>query len=160
MRRLLAIAFLLLTACSTSSKIEVKGVEIAGVKGAEYPSEAVLCVGVDNRAGAFTIRQCRLRFGIEGRRQVVVSLTERVKMGRGEQSVNLPIKINVVHNSLTMRLREMLRQRDISQIEVDGEYQVRRGWLSRRGQIPPTPLTELLSKEQLEQLWNIIEENK
>jgi hypothetical protein len=59
-----------------------------------------------------------------------------------------------------MRLREMLRQRDISQIEVDGEYQVRRGLLSRRGQIPSTPVAELLSKEQLEQLWNIIEENK
>jgi hypothetical protein len=160
MRRLLAIAFLLLTACSTSSKIEVKGVEIAGVKGAEYPSEAVLCVGVDNRAGAFTIRQCRLRFGIEGRRQVVVSLTERVKVGRGAQSVNLPIKINVVHNSLTMRLREMLSRGEVSAIEVDGEYQVRRGWLSRRGQIPPTPITELLSKEELEQLWNMIEENK
>lgn len=160
MRRLLAIAFLLLTACSAPSKIEVKSVEIAGVKGAEYPSEAVLCVGVDNRAGAFTIRQCRLRFGIEGRRQVVVSLAERVKVGRGEQSVTLPIKINVVHNSLTIRLREMLSRGEVSAIEVDGEYQVRRGLLSRRGQIPPTPITELLSKEELEQLWNMIEENK
>jgi hypothetical protein len=160
MRRLLAIAFLLLTACSAPSKIEVKSVEIVGVEGAEYPSEAVLCVGVDNRAGAFTIRQCRLRFGIEGRRQVVVSLAERVKVGRGEQSVTLPIKINVVHNSLTMRLREMLSRGEVSAIEVDGEYQVRRGLLSRRGQIPPTPLTELLSKEELEQLWNMIEENK
>lgn len=160
MRRLLAIAFLLLTACSAPSKIEVKGAEVVSIEGEEYPSEAVLCVGVDNRAGAFTIKQCRLRFGIEGRKQVVVSLAERVKVGRGVQSITLPIKINVVHNSLTMRLREMLRQRDISQIEVDGEYQVRRGWLSRRGQIPPTPLTELLSKEELEQLWNIIEENK
>ena len=160
MRSLLAIAFLLLTACSTSSKIEVKGVEVVSVEGAEYPSEAVLCVGVDNRAGAFTIRQCRLRFGIEGRRQVVVSLAERVKVGRGEQSVTLPIKINVVHNSLTMRLREMLSRGEVSAIEVDGEYQVRRGLLSRRGQISPTPITELLSKEELEQLWNMIEENK
>lgn len=161
MRVLLASLLLLLTACSGApSKIDFEGVEVVSIEDKEYPSSAVLRIDVNNCAGAFTLRQCRLRFGIEQRRQVVVTLTERVKIGHGEQSVTLPLKISVVHNSLTMRLREMLSRRDASQIDVDGEYWVRRGLLSRRGQITPMPITELLSKEDLEQLWNIIEEDK
>lgn len=161
MKRLLAIALLLLTACNNvPSKIDIRGIEVVSIQGKEHPSAAVLRVELDNNAGAFTLRQCRLRLGIERRRQVVVTLTESVKVGRGEQSVTLPLKINVVRNSLTVRLREILSRHDASQIEVDGEYQVRRGWLSRRGEIAPTPLADLLSERELEQLWNIIEENK
>ncbi len=161
MKRLLAIALCLLTACTvTPSKIAVEGVEVLSVQGEEYPSSAVLRVDVDNHAGVFTLRQCRLRLGIEQRRQVVVTLAESVRVGRGKQSVTLPIKINVVRNSLTMRLREMLARRDASQVEVDGEYRLRRGLLCRRGQIAPRHLSELLSKENVEQLWKIIEENK
>ncbi len=161
MRIVIAIALLLLTACGGDGRrIGVEGVELQLLEGGEYPSAAELRVEVDNHGGAFTLRECRLRFGIEGRRQVVVSLEQSVRVGRGRQSVVLPLKVSVVRNSLTLKLKEMLSQGDVSQVEVDGELRVRRGWVSRRERIAATRLTELLSAAEVEHLCNIVKQQK
>ncbi|MBQ2374242.1 MAG: hypothetical protein II299_03940 [Alistipes sp.] len=160
MRWLVAIALLLLSSCGGSERLSISEVEVLSVKGDEYPTSAVLRLDVKNSAGAFTLKQCRLRFGIEGRKQVVVTLTEKIKLRRGEQRVTLPIKISIVRNSLTMKLREALAQHDASQIEVDGEWWIRKGLLSKRGVIDSTPIERLLTDEELTRVWSVMDENK
>ncbi|MBO7195411.1 MAG: hypothetical protein J6V27_05200 [Alistipes sp.] len=162
MKRLLIITLLFLASCGSGNKnyFNIENVEVTEVVGEEYPSAAVLNITLNSSIGAITLKSSRLRFGVEGRRQVVVTFTDKVKFRRGWQIVTVPIKISVVHNSLTVKLQEALAQHESRAIEVDGEIKIRRGLFSKRETLSPTTLDELLTKEQMELVWSMIDENR
>lgn len=161
MRTLLLIALLLMASCTKRAEyFNVENVEVVEIVGDEYPTAATLNVLTNNSIGAFTVKDMRIRLGIEGRRQVVITLTEKATFKRGWQVVKMPLKISVVRNSLTMKLQEALLAHDAKSIEADGEIRVRRGLFTVREQLGPKPLDELFTEEQLEIIWNAIDENK
>lgn len=158
MRRLLLIfSVLLLAGCSgADSGLSLGEVEVLSAEGEQYPSQMLLRVSLTNRGGAFTLRQGRLRVGIQGRRQAVFTLCDKVKVGRGRQSVLLGVKCSVVHNSLSEKLLRCVEQQQWSSVEADGSFKVRRGIFSRRIELPTTSLEELLTASQREQLWQLL----
>lgn len=162
MRRFLVIALLLLvlSGCNNKKYFNIEAVEVTNIEGDEYPSKAELDLTINSSLGAFTLKQSQIRFGVEGRRQVVVTLCDKVKFKRGWQVVTMPVKISVVHNSLTMKLQEALERHDARAIEVDGEIKLRRGLFTRKVALPATTLEELLTEEQLEYIWSVMDENR
>lgn len=162
MRRFLVIALLLLVAsgCNNKKYFNIEAVEVTNIEGDEYPSKAELDLTINSSLGAFTLKQSQIRFGVEGRRQVVVTLCDKVKFKRGWQVVTMPVKISVVHNSLTMKLQEALERHDARAIEVDGEIKLRRGLFTRKVALPTTTLEELLTEEQLKYIWSVMDENR
>lgn len=162
MRRFLVIALLLLVAsgCNNKKYFNIEAVEVTNIEGDEYPSKAELDLTINSSLGAFTLKQGQIRFGVEGRRQVVVTLCDKVKFKRGWQVVTMPVKISVVHNSLTMKLQEALERHDARAIEVDGEIKLRRGLFTRKVALPTTTLEELLTEEQLKYIWSVMDENR
>lgn len=162
MRRFLVIVLLLLVSsgCNNKKYFNIEAVEVTNIEGDEYPSKAELDLTINSSLGAFTLKQGQIRFGVEGRRQVVVTLCDKVKFKRGWQVVTMPVKISVVHNSLTMKLQEALERHDARAIEVDGEIKLRRGLFTRKVALPTTTLEELLTEEQLEYIWSVMDENR
>ena len=159
MRRLVIIALLFLVACQGNKSLNIEAVELTNIEGEEYPTAAELNVTLNNAMGAFTLKQSRLRFGVEGRRQVVVTLTDKVKFKPGLQVVTIPVKISVLHNSLTIKLQEALKRHDAQAIEVDGEIKLRRGLFPTKVLLSPTPIAEIVTEEQLEQIWCEMDKN-
>lgn len=162
MRRFLVIALLLLVSsgCNNKKYFNIEAVEVTNIEGDEYPSKAELDLTINSSLGAFTLKQGQICFGVEGRRQVVVTLCDKVKFKRGWQVVTMPVKISVVHNSLTMKLQEALERHDARAIEVDGEIKLRRGLFTRKVALPTTTLEELLTEEQLKYIWSVMDENR
>ena len=161
MRRLLLIAMLLMVGCAKSPKyFNVENIELTQVEGEEYPTAATFDVVTNSSIGAFTVKEGRIRLGVEGRRQVVITLTRKVTFKRGWQIVRVPVKISVAKNSQTIRLKEALISHDAGSIEADGEIKVRRGLFTVREQIEPQSLDKLFTAEELEKIWSTIDENK
>ena len=161
MRGLLLIAMLMLASCAKEPKyFNVESVEVVEVEGDEFPTAATLDVVTNSSVGAFTVKDMRLRMGVEGRRQVVVTLTQKTTFKRGWQIVSIPLKISVAKNSLTMKLKEALLGHEAEKIEVDGEIKVRRGFATVREQLEPKPMSEIFTAEQLEMIWNVVDQNK
>ena len=159
---LLALVLLLGSCAPTEERLSLGRVEIAEVveqSGDAVPEQITLRVELNNPGARFSLRSARLRVGIGSRRSVAFSLAEAVKVGRGSNVVELPIKITVAHNSRSMALRKALRQREWSLIEFDGELKLRRGIATRTESLNSEELRQMLSAELWERVWSFIDEN-
>lgn len=122
------------------------------------PDQITLQADVENPGAKLTLKQGRVRIGYRGRRVVVLSLNEQVKVpARGEYSIEVPLRVSVARNSQSLPLREALRQHDLTDVEIDWEFKLRRGIVGKRIVQPSCKVSELLSIEEQQRLWQLLD---
>ena len=141
--------------CGAPSAPKVESVNVASVEQAEgSPSRVVVAVGLDNKGYGVKLRDGRIRISYKDRNVVILSLEEGVKIApRRRQEVELPLRVSVAHNSSAVAFREAIRRGDVSDVKVSWQAKARvAGIKNSEIELPPTPIAELLSAEQIEQL--------
>lgn len=164
---LLFTAILLLgTGCKRQGGITLHTAEIAKV---EWPAEdveqsglpesVILAIDVENKGAAVVLRSGRVRVSYKGRRVVMFTLEERVRIaGHRRSEVSLPLKINVARNSQTAALWQALQRHDAEGISVDWEAVARAGVVQANVERSPMPLAELMQGEALERFWGLADQ--
>lgn len=164
MRRLLLLLVLVAAVGFTGCRAELPRVESIEVVEADYtpsadwPQRVVVAVEMDNAGRAFRLLGGRLRIGIEGRRSVVLTLEERVRVVRGQSEVLLPLRVSVARSSQSLRLREMLRRGESEGLQVDWQLRLRSGLAYIEMEEPLRKIDELLSDEQRKALMEFLKE--
>ncbi len=164
MRRLLLLLVLVAAVGLTGCRAELPRVESMAVVEADYPpsgdwpQRVVVAIEVDNAGRAFRLLGGRLRIGIEGRRSVVLTLEQRVRVGRGQSEVLLPLRVSVARSSQSLRLREMIRRGESEGLQVDWQLRLRSGLTYIEREEPLRVIDELLSAEQRQALMEFLKE--
>ena len=164
-RRLFTVVVVMLlgAGCSTEPpkliQIDVVDVEFSD-NGAEWQQAEKIFVEAElyNPSAAVKILDGRIRVSYRGSRVIMLSCEDKIVIpARTKSRVPITLKVAVMRNSQAMALRKALERRDIENIEVDWSAQVRSRAL--RGQITqqPTELKNLLSQQQLDELWQMID---
>lgn len=157
----ISLVALLLGACTAPQGSVVRGVEVASVEWVDgqqggVPERVMLAVDIENRGAAAFVRKGRIRIGYAGRRVLMFSLNERIKIPRKSVSrVIVPLEVNMAHNSQAMAFRGALLRHDASQMEIDWEVTGRVGVIGARIVQPTEPLSEVMSEPMLSTLWQI-----
>lgn len=152
---------LLSGACTAPQSSVVRGVEVASIEWVEgqqggVPERVILAVDIENRGAAAFLRKGRIRIGYAGRRVLMFSLDERIKIPRKSVSrVLIPLDVNMAHNSQAMAFRSALLRHDASQMDIDWEVTGRVGVIGARIVQPTEPLSEVMSEPMLSTLWQI-----
>ena len=148
--------------CGAPSAVEVESVEVVSAEQIDgVPSRVVVAVGLDNRGYGVKLRDGRIRISYKDRNVVILSLEEGVKIApRRRQEVELPLRVSVAHNSSAVAFREAIRRGDVSDVKASWQVQVRvAGIKNSEIELLPTPVAELLSAEQIEQLCRAIDDS-
>ena len=134
------LAALCLAGCASDAArgprvIDVRLADIGDPAGAPagdggLPSRVTLLATVENPSRGIKISSGRLRISYRGRRVVMLTLAEAVKIPpRGVSEVAIPLRVNVAHNSAAGRGSQARRERHRDR---DGGFGPR-GTDSRRG---------------------------
>lgn len=167
MRRLLSIvvvvAMLFMVGCGRKSSPRILSLGVVDTQwpigGGEWPLRIIVEAEVENPRSAIKLIEGRVRVGYEGRRAVVFTLEDKVRIApRRTERVVLPLRMSVSRSSQTLDLREALRQHRAEGIELDWSVAVRSGIGYARIEQEPTPISSLLSPEQQELLWQGLEQ--
>lgn len=130
----------------------------SGVEDAGWPSGVTVWLTIDNPVGSMVLREGRLRLTCGGGRAAVLVLGERVRIpDRGLCKVQVPLRLRVARNASALSLRSAIVRRDGAAIGVDWEIAVRRGMWRGRVSEGPATLDELLSAEDMERLWRVLD---
>lgn len=122
------------------------------------PDRITLQADVENQGAKLTLKQGRVRIGYRGRRVVVLSLDEQVQLSaRGVYRIEVPLRVAVARNSQSLPLREALRRHDLTDVEIDWEFKVRRGIGGKRIVQQSCNIAELLSAEEQQRLWQLFD---
>lgn len=140
--------------CGAPSAPKVESVNVASVEQAERsPSRVVVAVGLDNKGYGAKLLEGRIRISYKGRNVVILSLTESVKIAPRKSVVELPLRVSIAHNSSAVAFREAISRGEVSEVKVSWQAKARVAGVKRSQiELPPTPIAELLSVEQIEQL--------
>ncbi|MBR0333143.1 MAG: hypothetical protein IIX20_06480, partial [Alistipes sp.] len=96
------------------------------------------------------------------RRVAMLSLEDKVVVpARSRSVVELPLHLAVQRTSQTLAFREALQREEADQIAIDWQVALRSRMAYIRHEQEPMPLERVLSPEQLQILWQMINgENK
>ena len=159
---LCAVVMCVASSCGAPSAVEVESVEVASAEQIDgVPSRVVVAVGLDNKGYGAKLRDGRIRISYKDRNVVILSLEEGVKIApRSHSEVKLPLRVSVAHNSSAVAFREAIRRGDVSDVKLSWQVRARiAGIKSQQIESQPTPVAELLSAEQIEQLCRAIDDS-
>ena len=160
------VALLLLVGCSTEPPKIIEW-NIASVEWSEDDAEwqraerVVVEATIDNPSAAIRLLTGRMRVSFKGSRVAMLTLEEKVKIPARRQSrVTIKLKANLMRNSQTMALQRALESHNAKGIAIDFQARVRSHVL--RGEInqDATALDDLLSQQQLDELWQAMDDLK
>ena len=152
--------------CGTSKSVSVEGFEVLTATGAtaadgeewQLPSRLTLAVEVDNQGAKVRMRDCRLRVSYRGRRVLMIWAEQKVSLPAHSRSrVVVPLRLAIARNSQSMSLQDALSRKDLSEVTLDWEAKVSRGIAGRRIEQSGVAASEVLSVQQQEQLWKMLE---
>lgn len=158
---LILLCGVLAVGCSPRALPTIQSVALVQSEGEEdgWPSRVVLQVEVDNPSSRVTLLSGRVRVSYAARRVAMLTLEDRVVVPARQRSViDVPLHVAVQRTSQTMAFREAIEQHRSEQISVDWQVALRSRMAYVRTEQPPQPIDEVLSQEQLQILWNLIEE--
>ncbi len=161
---LIALLSLLAVGCGRQSMPAVLDVEVVqtqweGESEEGWPSHIVLRVEVENPAARIAVLEARLRLSHASRRVAMLRLEEKVVVpARSRSVVYVPLHLAVQRHSGTLAFREALRERRAEQIAVDWEVALRSRMTYIKDEQDPRPIAEVLTQEQLEVVWEMIDD--
>ena len=125
----------------------------------ELPKRVVLTLDIDNPSYAAKLLKGRVRISYEGRNVVILSLDEKVKVAaRSRQQVDVPLHVGFARNSSAVAFKEALRNHDLTNVKLDWQLDVRVAGIKRSQIVQAAePMAEILSEEQLQKLWQMLE---
>ena len=101
---------------------------------------------------------CRLRVSYRGRRVLMLWTEQKVTIpARSRSRIVVPLRLAVARNSQSLPLQQALSRRDLSEVTLDWEFKARRGIAAGRIEQSGVAASEVLSTEQQEQLWKMLE---
>ena len=159
---LCAVVMCVASSCGAPSAVEVESVEVVSAEQIDgVPSRVEVAVGLDNKGYGAKLRDGRIRISYKDRNVVILSIGESVKIApRRRQEVELPLRVSVAHNSSAVAFREAIRRGDVSDVKASWQVKVRvAGIKNSEIELLPTPVAELLSAEQIEQLCRAIDDS-
>lgn len=158
---ILLLAVVVCGSCRTYNRSVVRSVEVADIEWAEgvgqgVPERVLLAVDIDNEGSAAVMRKGRVRISYKGRRVMLFTLDERVRIPRHYDGIiEVPLRVNMAHNSQALAFRGALLRHDAAEMSVDWEVAGRAGVVGARIVQPVEPLAEVLSEPMLSTLWRI-----
>ena len=158
-----ASAICLMVACGGSQSVSGEGISIAQMEQTAdgIPTRVVASLIIDNGGYGFLLREGRIRISYKGKNVVMLSPIESVKISpRRKQEVEIPLRVSIIHNSSAVAFREALKRGDVSDMKVDWRFDVRvAGIKNRLVELQPTPITELLPAEQIEEICRAVQQS-
>lgn len=126
----------------------------------ELPSRITLLATVDNPSRGVKISDGRLRISYRGRRVVMLTLAEAVKIPpRSVSEVAVPLRVNVAHGAAALSLRAAVRRRDASNIGIELEASGRSGIINgRTEEREVVPLAKAVPTRLLDRMWRTFDE--
>ena len=148
-------------ALPTLLSVEVVSSEWEGEGEDGWPSRIVLRMEVENPSARIAVLEARLRVSYASRRVAMLTLQDKVVLpARSRSVVDVPLHLAMQRHSGTLAFREALKSHRPEQIAVDWQMALRSRMTYIRDERAPKPIAEVLSKEQLEALWSIMEEQR
>lgn len=167
MRRwLLALVALAFVGCGEPKPIAIEGFEVLTASGQtatdsdewQLPSRLTLAVGVDNQGAKVRLSDCRLRVSYRGRRVLMIWTEQKVTIpAKSRSRIVVPLRLAIARNSQSLPLQQALSRRDLSEVTLDWEAKVSRGIAGKRIEQSGVAASEVLSVQQQEQLWKMLE---
>ena len=167
MRRwLLALVALAFVGCGEPKPISIEGFEVLTASGQtatdgdewQLPSRLTLAVGVDNQGAKVRLSDCRLRVSYRGRRVLMIWTEQKVTIpAKSRSRIVVPLRLAIARNSQSLPLQQALSRRDLSEVTLDWEAKVSRGIAGKRIEQSGVAASEVLSVQQQEQLWKMLE---
>lgn len=159
------LVLLLLTAvvgCTSPHERRLLGVEVSEVGGDEgragTPETITLAIDIDNGGGAVVLRKGRVRVGYKGRRVLMLTLDEKVRIPRRWVGrVEARFRVNMVHNSHSLALRSAFMRGDMTDVTIDWDAVVRAGMAVVHTVQPTEPVAEVVPATMLGELCRITE---
>jgi hypothetical protein len=138
--------------------VEVVGDEVVGGESAGIPESITLAIDIDNGGGAVVLRTGRVRVGYKGRRVLMLTLDEKVRIPRRWAGrVEARFRVNMVHNSHSLALRSAIMRGDMSDVTIDWDAVVRAGMAVVHTVQPTEPVTEVVPPTLLGELCRMSE---
>lgn len=159
----IALCSLLLVGCGHEAMPVIHGVEVQTLDERDgWPSHMLLSVDVENPSARIKLLSARCRISYSSRRVAMLSLEDKVVVpARSRSVVELPLHLAVQRTSQTLAFREALQREEADQIAIDWQVALRSRMSYIRHEQEPMPLEQVLSPEQLQMLWQVIDgENK
>ena len=154
-------------ACTPQSQPVIEGVSIEPIgqsRPNDAPERVMVRVEIDNPTYAVKLCEGRARISYKGRNVVILTLEEKVRVAaRKRQSVELPFRVSVAHNSQAAAFRDALRRGDVSEVRLDWRVKVRVAGIKRYEIVQPSePVEDIFTQQQLEELrsWLGREQNR
>lgn len=160
---LIALCSLLLVGCGHEAMPVIHGVEVQTLDERDgWPSHMLLSVDVENHSARIKLLSARCRISYSSRRVAMLSLEDKVVVpARSRSVVELPLHLAVQRTSQTLAFREALQREQADQIAIDWQVALRSRMAYIKHEQEPMPLERVLSPEQLQMLWQMINgENK
>ena len=163
---MLALVALAFVGCGVSKPVSVEGFELLTASGQtatdadewQLPSHLTLLAEVDNQGSKVRMSDCRLRVSYRGRRVLMLWTEQKFTIpARSRSRIVVPLRLAVARNSQSLPLQQALSRRDLSEVTLDWEFKARRGIAAGRIEQSGVAASEVLSTEQQEQLWKMLE---
>ena len=141
----------------------IHGVEVQTLDERDgWPSHMLLRMDVENSSARIKLLSARCRISYSSRRVAMLSLEDKVVVpARSRSVVELPLHLAVQRTSQTLAFREALQREEADQIAIDWQVALRSRMAYIKHEQEPMPLDRVLSPEQLQMLWQMINgENK
>lgn len=160
---LVALAFV---ACGEPKQVSIDSFEVLTASGLttesasewQLPSHLTLLAEVDNQGSKVRMSDCRLRVSYRGRRVLMLWTEQKFTIpARSRSRIVVPLRLAVARNSQSLPLQQALSRRDLSEVTLDWEFKARRGIAAARIEQSGVAASEVLSAEQQEQLWKMLE---
>ncbi len=163
---MLALVALAFVGCGEPRPISIEGFEVLTASGQtatdsdewQLPSRLTLAVGVDNQGAKVRMSDCRLRVSYRGRRVLMLWTEQKFTIpAKSRSRIVVPLRLAIARNSQSLPLQQALSRKDLSEVTLDWEAKVSRGIAGRRIEQSGVAASEVLSTEQQEQLWKMLE---
>ena len=160
---LIALVTILLAGCSKGQP-QLLDLSVAKIEWSaddadkKIPERIFIQARIDNPSAAIKILEGRIRISYKGSRVMVLTSEERVKIpARTRVGITMAFKVTVARNSQALSLINSLKHHNIEGIEVDWSVKARSHALRGDISVASTPLRELLTPEQLNELWQAVD---
>jgi hypothetical protein len=165
-RWLLALVTLAFVGCGEPKQVSIDGFEVLTASGLsaesasewQLPSHLTLLAEVDNQGSKVRLSDCRLRVSYRGRRVLMLWTEQKVSLpARSRSRIVVPLRLAIARNSQSLPLQQALSRRDLSEVTLDWECKASRGIAAGRIEQSGVAASEVLSAQQQEQLWKMLE---
>lgn len=163
---MLALVALAFVGCGEPKQVSIDGFEVLTASGLsaesasewQLPSHLTLLAEVDNQGSKVCMSDCRLRVSYRGRRVLMLWTEQKFTIpARSRSRIVVQLRLAVARNSQSLPLQQALSRRDLSEVTLDWEFKARRGIAAGRIEQSGVAASEVLSTEQQEQLWKMLE---